>query len=105
MLYNDNFVFTLPDNLEEAVFLALEVVLKDNNHTTFINVREAADLVEAIYRKHGKEISLKGDVNELNKQLRNLHREVAQNIRVRRFDKLLGSTFHYDFPQADVERI
>jgi len=115
MLYDDDFVVSLPAELSESVVKVLEVLINKSTRTGD-EVLEARDLIAALMDSHGEQFdaSLRGrqDSENVYATLRVIHNQHATTLGTRKsvsrqeaFSTLLGRAFCYNLSDADSKRI
>jgi Fe-S-cluster formation regulator IscX/YfhJ len=115
MLYDDEFILALPEEIDEAILAALSVIMGKVDRTGS-DILEARDLVIAIYES--RELS-NPSINKVEtrseyafQQLQSLYSESLSSVVAKksgnqqeRFVALVGKRFCYEFTDADVKRI
>lgn len=112
MLYEDDFVISLPSDVDEAMQKVLNVIL--TRTPTFEEAYETRDLILTLAEAHGKfSFSLSMDNQAtLLEEFRELYDKISFRLQERRsiehknrFAALVGARFHYELSEADVQRI
>jgi hypothetical protein len=119
MLYDDDFVLSLPEDAYEAILKILEVYLvKNDKESTIVEeAYETRDFLLALSEQYQLDMpdaikELSSDHTKLNHAFRYLEgviqaraqKEQSDHNR-QRFTSLLGKQFHYSLSDADVARI
>ncbi len=115
MLYDDNFVLSLPSEPSESIVTVVTTLLEKPARASE-DILEARDLAIAILAHHGLPINnqLKEttDANNLLILLQNTYSAHAQTLTTRKsatrqeaFSTLIGRSFHYSLSEADSKRI
>ncbi|SRR6266436_6285566 len=121
MLYNDDFVTSLPQDPIAAMSTVLRVLANDiaaGGSIPFDDIYEVRDLLLAIKEtynvkwpdRHSDIENVQDDklvdaLTELHRDLDIIIRDEQSVSRRQRFSVLLGSAFHYELSSADVDRI
>ena len=116
MLYPDDFVISLPADAEEAIMRVLNVIItRTPNREEIFEARDLLTTLMEVHQFTNRRPDIKLDSNnpaELDTSFRVLHAIISEDRQTRRtieqkdrFASLLGSVFHYELSEADVQRI
>jgi len=121
MLYDDDFVISLPQDPIEAMLKVLDVFFKNMNRLVDVaseDVYEVRDLILALkearaikFPDHHTDIAtvegnaLLAALSALKKDLSIIVRDEHSEKQKQRFATLLGAAFHYELSNADVTRV
>ena len=117
MLYDGDFVMSLPQNPIDALISTIDALLKNNARTTedALNARDLAITLMNFYNYPSpSDVSLEGLDNEqtivqhfarLRVYIVTQKMQDQSEDQKTRFAALLGATFHYEFSNADIQRI
>jgi len=115
MLYDDEFVLALPEEIDEAILAVLRVVMEKVDRTG-TDILEARDLVVAIYTS--RELQ-NPNINKTDtrsdsvfQQLQSLYSSALSSVVAKKsgnqqekFVALVGKRFCYELTEADIKRI
>jgi hypothetical protein len=116
MLYNDDFILSLPDDSNAALAAVIGRLLASGDQGPQA-ILEARDLVVAISYRHGLDTASEAfrtspDANVIRQALNQIYHRAIDSLQTeasldkqQHFAALLGHGFYYEFSEADTKRV